>query len=449
MILGILIFLVVINPVVAVLAFVLFGGLYAALFGIIRPRLARYGKDVGDSNLLRYKAASEAFGGIKDVKILGKEPFFAWSFGIGAKRFAATQSAYRILTGIPGQSIQALAIGFAVVLIIILLNTGSLVQILPMLAIYAFAIMRIIPHIQTFFQSTASVRYYAYTVNALYKDMTTISLPPDASDFEAMNMKPEILPFMCTIELKGIEFSYSASREPVLKGIDLHIKKDTSVGFVGTTGCGKTTLVDVIMGLLEPSAGSIIVDDIPVLTASIGGGSKMNISPWQRNFGYVPQQIYLSDDTIAANIAFGVPDNMRNSSAIERAARAANLHEYITTELSDGYNTFVGERGVKLSGGQRQRIGIARSLYHDPAILVMDEATSALDTVTEDAVMEAIHNLMHLKTIIIIAHRISTIRECEMICVMEKGKIITQGSYDELIQTSVEFRAMAKKVTVK
>jgi ABC-type multidrug transport system fused ATPase/permease subunit len=210
-----------------------------------------------------------------------------------------------------------------------------------------------------------------------------------------------------------------------------------TIGFVGATGCGKTTLVDVIMGLLVPSAGSIIVDDVPVIT---------DTAPWQRNFGYVPQQIYLSDDTIAANIAFGIPADMRDMAAIERAARIANLHGFITNELPNGYNTVVGERGIRLSGGQRQRIGIARSLYHDPAILVMDEATSALDTVTEDAVMDAIHNLQHSKTIIIIAHRLSTVRECDIICLMEKGQIIAQGSYDELLKKNEQFRAMAKVV---
>ncbi|GHT66641.1 hypothetical protein FACS1894110_10680 [Spirochaetia bacterium] len=411
---------------------------------MVRQKLTRYGKDVGESDKIRYKAAAEAFGGIKDVKILGKEPFFAQAYSLGARRFATNQAANQILSGVPGQAMQSLAVGFAVVLIIVLLGmNGSLVEILPLLAIYAFAIMRLMPNVLDFFHDAANIRYNSYLVDALYTDMTTLPLPPVRSDAEAIHEAPMVLPFTSHIDLQGIVFSYPASREPVLKAVDLHIERNTTIGFVGATGCGKTTLVDVIMGLLEPDAGSIVVDDVPVIAAPADSDT-VNIVSWQRNFGYVPQQIYLSDDTVAANIAFGLPEDMRDMAMVEQAARVANLHEFITTELPDGYNTLVGERGVRLSGGQRQRIGIARSLYHDPDILVMDEATSALDSVTEDAVMDAIHNLKHSKTIILIAHRLSTVHECDMIYLMERGRIIARGAYDELIQNSHQFRAMAK-----
>jgi ABC-type multidrug transport system fused ATPase/permease subunit len=249
--------------------------------------------------------------------------------------------------------------------------------------------------------------------------------------------------FSKNIELKNIQFSYPASREPVLKGIDLTIAKNTAIAFAGTTGCGKTTLVDVIMGLLEPAAGSIDVDGVPVIIPQ-DGKDTANLAPWQRNFGYVPQQIYLSDNTMAANIAFGIPEELRDDGAVEQAARVANLHDFIINELPDGYNTRVGERGIRLSGGQRQRVGIARALYHNPGILVLDEATSALDSVTEDAVMEAIHNLMHTKTVIIIAHRLTTIQECDVIYLIEQGRIVANGTYQELLENNAQFRAMAK-----
>jgi ABC-type multidrug transport system fused ATPase/permease subunit len=454
---AIFVFLVIMNPVVAAVAFGVFGLLYALLYGFVRPRLSRYGKDMGESNLLRYKAAAEAFGGIKDVKILGKEPFFAHAYSLGAKRFALNQSANQILSTLPAQVMQSLAIGFALALVVIsLLIQGSLVRILPTLAVYAFAIVRMIPNLQAFFQSAAQIRFYSYMVDTLYKDMTTLPVPPDMAAKETMVPPPKRLSFTGRIELQGIEFSYPSSREPVLKGIDLRIPKNTTVGLVGATGCGKTTLVDVIMGLLEPTGGLIMADEIPVIASPDKsqkpacpqqGGDEVpppDIASWQRNFGYVPQQIYLSDDTVTANIAFGIPEDMRDFAAVEHAARVANLHEFISAELPQGYNTVVGERGIRLSGGQRQRIGIARSLYHDPAILVMDEATSALDSVTEEAVMDAIHNLMHSKTIIIIAHRLSTVRECDSICLMERGRIAARGTYDELLQTSSRFRAMAK-----
>jgi ABC-type multidrug transport system fused ATPase/permease subunit len=440
--LAILVFLVIVNPLIAALAIGIFGVLYLGLYAFVRSRLVRHGTDLREANLLRYKISTEAFGGIKDVKILGKETFFSSAYNQGARRYAVSQAANQIFSTLPGQIMQSLAVGFAIVMIVLLLIiNGSLVSILPMLAVYALAVVRMMPSIQSVFQGAAQIRYYAHTVDALHRDMTGLPLPPDISDKKAANIPPAPLTFTKNIELKNIQFSYLASKAPVLKGIDLVIEKNTTVAFAGTTGCGKTTLVDVIMGLLEPSGGSINVDGAPVISPV---ACSRNLAPWQRNFGYVPQQIFLSDDTIAANIAFGIPPELRDAAAVEQAAKIANLHEFITTELPEGYNTMTGERGIRLSGGQRQRAGIARALYHDPNILVMDEATSALDSVTEEAVMDAIHNLMHTRTIIIIAHRLSTIRECDMIYLMDQGKIAARGTYSELLQSSARFQALAK-----
>jgi len=441
----ILVFLVVLNPLVAFFASIVFGILYFGLYAFVRPRLKRFGKDARESNRLRYKTTAEAFGGIKDIKILGKEPFFVNTYGKGAKRFAVSQASNQIWSSLPGRIMHSLAIGFAIALVVILIAAnGSLTGILPLLSIYAFAVLRLTPNFQHIFHSAASIRYSSHTVDALYRDMTALSLPPEIKSKDVLIKNPEILPFIQNIELNSIQFSYPASREPVLKNINLRIVKNTTIAFAGTTGCGKTTLVDVIMGLLEPSEGSINVDGLPVVVPSNGKDNRSAIAPWQRNFGYVPQHIYLSDDTVAANIAFGIPENLRDTAAIEHAAKVANLHEFVIHELPEGYNTFVGERGIRLSGGQRQRVGIARALYHNPNILVMDEATSALDSVTEDAVMEAIHSLMHTKTIIIIAHRISTIQECDVIYLMERGCITANGTYGELLQNNAQFRALAK-----
>jgi ABC-type multidrug transport system fused ATPase/permease subunit len=443
MALAIFVFLIVLNPFVAVSSAGVFGILYFGVYVFVRRRLNRQGIIVRESNMLRYKITSEAFGGIKDLKILGKEPFFAASYSESAKRLAISHSTSSIYSTLPGQVIQSLVVGFAIAMVLTLLAVNSsLMEILPLLTVYAFAIVRLVPNIQFVFGSAAQIRYYAHTVDALYRDMTTLSLPPDISAGE--KAATETMPFTRNIEVKGIEFSYPSSREPVLKGINLMIAKNTAIAFAGTTGCGKTTLVDVIMGLLEPSGGSVNVDGVPVIEPSGGRDTRAAIAPWQHSFGYVPQQIYLSDDTVAANIAFGVPENLRDTAAVERSAKVANLHSFITGELPKGYSTLVGERGIRLSGGQRQRVGIARALYHDPDILVMDEATSALDSITEDAVMDAIHNLMHTKTIIIIAHRLSTIQECDVIYLMEQGRIIASGSYGELLETSPQFRALAK-----
>ncbi len=431
---AIMIFLFVTNPTVALAATVVFGCMYAAIYGFVRPRLTRYGQEVREANRLRFKAAGEAFGAIKDVKILGNESSFSRLYAKGARRFAATQAAQQILFMVPAQAMHSMAVAFAVgVVVVMLALEGALVEVLPLIAVFAFAVQRLMPNIQSLFQSMAQIRFNAHMVDALHKDMTEIPPPPPGLEEDLVRHPVEKHPFKRELTLRDLSFSYPSSREPVLKDINLTIRKNTTVGFVGTTGCGKTTLVDVIMGLLEPSAGSVFAD-----------GEVPPARPWQRNFGYVPQQIYLSDDTVAANIAFGIPEEHRDDAAVERAARVANLHEFVTAELPDGFNTLVGERGIRLSGGQRQRIGIARALYHDPDILVMDEATSALDSVTEEAVMDAIQALMHTKTIILIAHRITTVQECDRIFLMERGRVVAEGGYDELVRENPRFRAMAK-----
>ncbi|GHT71171.1 ABC transporter ATP-binding protein [Spirochaetia bacterium] len=445
LILATFVLLIIINPLVSIIACILFGGLYAVLFGIVRPRLISYGNSLDESNFLRFKSVAEAFGGIKDIKILGKESYYWDMYKGGAKLYTTSQSKNQILSSVPSRTMQPLAVGFGIVLVLILLRINrSLDQILPLLAVYAFAIMRMMPLIQGVFHEVANIRYYGRLVDILYEEMTSLS--QSCGDSGIQPMGTDRVPFSGRIDLKNLQFSYHASNTPAIKNINLSIIKNNTIGLVGTTGCGKTTLVDVIMGLLIPSGGEILADDIPVITSDIKYENRPLLNSWQRNFGYVSQQIFLCDDTIAANIALGIPEKDRNVELIEYAAQTANLHNFITRDLPEGYNTTVGERGIRLSGGQRQRIGIARALYHDPPILVMDEATSALDSITEDAVMDAIHNLKHSKTIIIIAHRLSTVRECDKICLMEDGNIIDMGTYDYLIENNAKFKNMAKIV---
>jgi ABC-type multidrug transport system fused ATPase/permease subunit len=243
------------------------------------------------------------------------------------------------------------------------------------------------------------------------------------------------LPLTDRLELRDVYFTFPGGVVSTLRGLSLSIPARSTVGVVGGTGAGKTTAIDVILGLLVPDQGTVVVDG-HALTAETRPA-------WQQSLGYVPQQIYLLDDTVAANIAFGIPPALRDMAAVERAARLAELHNFITTDLSQGYNTIVGERGVRLSGGQRQRIGIARALYHDPDILIFDEATSALDTVTERAVMEAVRNIGHAKTIIMIAHRLTTVRTCDTIFLLEDGRVAAEGDFETLVVKSATFRKMA------
>jgi ABC-type multidrug transport system fused ATPase/permease subunit len=235
--------------------------------------------------------------------------------------------------------------------------------------------------------------------------------------------------------LVDIKYSYPSANELALKGVSVSIGAKERIGLVGSSGSGKTTTVDVILGLLSASAGRMLVDGVEI-TAD-------NVRQWQRSIGYVPQHIFLADETIAANIAFGIKPKEIDREAVIRAAKMANLHEFITTRLPEGYDTEVGERGVRLSGGQRQRIGIARALYHDPEVLILDEATSALDNQTEKAVMQAVDTLANQKTIVLIAHRLSTVRECDRIYLLSNGQVVGEGRFDELVRDNAEFSAMA------
>jgi ATP-binding cassette, subfamily B, bacterial PglK len=436
-VLGIVTYLLITSPLLALSIGVVLAIIHTALFRFVRPRLVRYGDQMRDSNKLRYKATGEAFGAIKDVKILGKEASFERLYAAGARDFAWSQAAKQIILMLPRHALEAATFGMMILLVIVLQVAAETPgQVLPLLAVYGFAAYKLMPALQEVFGAVAQLRYYGKTVDVLHADMQSLAKKAGKANGGVDGTDDVIpLPFRYRFQLRDVSFSYPTSSEAVLDSIDLDVIKNTTVGFVGTTGCGKTTLVDVIMGLLEPQTGALLVDGEPV---------QDSVRPWQRNFGYVPQHIFLSDDSIAANIAFGIPEGQRDSGAVERAARIANIHDFVVDELPDGYNTTVGERGIRLSGGQRQRVGIARALYHDPEILVMDEATSALDSVTEDAVMDAIHRLMHRKTIVIIAHRITTVQPCDEIFLMERGRIIESGTYDELVSASSRFRAMAK-----
>jgi ABC-type multidrug transport system fused ATPase/permease subunit len=248
---------------------------------------------------------------------------------------------------------------------------------------------------------------------------------------------PEPLRLHEKLELREVAYAYPNAERPALSGLSLTIPARSSVGIVGGTGAGKTTAMDLLLGLLAPSEGAVSVDGVEI-EGDVGRRA------WRRSIGYVPQHIFLSDDTVASNIAFGLPVEEIDMVAVERAARMAELHDFVMKELPGGYQTLVGDRGARLSGGQRQRIGIARALYHDPDVLIMDEATSALDNVTERAVIEAMNRLGGDKTVVMVAHRLSTVRDCDLIFLLEHGKVGAQGSFDELLEISPAFRDMAR-----
>jgi ATP-binding cassette, subfamily B, bacterial PglK len=432
----IFILLIYVDPLLAIIIVFILTTAYVSLYSVVQRKLKQLGKARFAANEKRFKITGEAFGGIKDLKILGRESIFFNNFSIHARKMAQTMTIHQTISHLPRYVMETLSFGGILIIVLyFLIIKGNVGQTLPMLALYAFAGYRLMPALQSIFSSATTIRFNLISVDVLIKNFTSVKEGP------ANLPKPLIsaFPFHDEIRIENITFSYPGGDKPVIEALNLVIKKNTTIGFVGATGSGKTTTVDIILGLLEPDEGCLKIDNTTV-TSDI-------IPQWQRILGYVPQFIYLSDDTVAANIAFGVNSNEIDMTAVERAAKIANLHEFVINELPQGYYTEVGERGIRLSGGQRQRIGIARALYHDPKILIMDEATSALDGITEDAVIQAIQNLAGQKTIIIIAHRLTTLKDCDVIYIMDKGSIIEQGTYAELSRVSVRFRAMGRKQT--
>tara|TARA_E500000081_G_C6044404_1_gene310733 strand:- start:22 stop:939 length:918 start_codon:yes stop_codon:yes gene_type:complete len=297
-------------------------------------------------------------------------------------------------------------------------QTGIFSEILPVLSLFVLAGYRLMPALQKIYASIATLTYVGPSLDKLYNDINNLK-PIELSQYQ------NTLSINKSINLKNIHFNYPNTSRTALKNINISIPAKSTVALVGATGSGKTTTVDIILGLLEAQRGSLEVDG-QIIT-------KQNLRAWQRSIGYVPQQIFLADDTITANIALGVDAKDINQLAIEKASKIANLHEFVINELPKKYQTYVGERGVRLSGGQRQRIGIARALYHNPRVLILDEATSALDNQTEKAVMDAVNNIRKDITVILIAHRLNTVKNCDIIFKLDKGQLISKGTFDELI----------------
>jgi len=425
-------FLMLVDPLVTLLSAGLLGGSYAVIYLLLRGRIRRTGEDMMAAYEDRFRIAQEATGGIKDVKLMALEAEYTGRYSAAAHRSALSTMRTLVMGEMPRYALEAITFGTLLVMVLVLLvrNDGQIAAIIPTLGIFALSVMRLLPALQQIYYGLSSIRSATAIVDALAADYAAA---PVAETLGAETAQPR-LQLDRRLELRDISFRYPSAKKPALSGLTLAIDGRTTIGFVGGTGAGKTTLVDLVLGLLTPDRGELVVDGTPI-TAD-------NIRRWQKSLGYVPQAIYLTDDTIAANIAFGLPRERIDMAAVERAARAAALHDFVR-DLPDGYETRVGERGVRLSGGQRQRIGIARALYGTPSLLIMDEATSALDNITERVVMEAVQNLRSDTTIILIAHRLTTVRGCDRIYLLEKGKVAASGTYDELVAGNATFRAMA------
>lgn len=434
-VLFLIILLLLVDPLLMMMVSLVLGGTYAVIYLVIRKYLSRIGRDRVLANKQRFRVVQEALGGIKELKIFHREQSFFDRFTGPAARFSSHQASNNIIAIMPRFLLEIVAFGGILLIALYLLKTsGSFKQALPILSLYALAGYRLLPALQQIFAHVTSLRFGLPALESVYGDIVEL---PENKQSSANNNLDNFLAPRRNIQLKHISFTYPGAQVTALKNLELTIPVGATIGLVGPTGSGKTSAADVILGLLQPQEGQFLVDGKPLIPA--------DIPAWQRMLGYVPQRIYLSDDTIAANIAFGIPENLVDMDAVIHAAKIARLHDFICCDLQSGYETLVGERGIRLSGGQIQRIGIARALYHEPEMLIFDEATSALDNQTEQLLMDAIRRMDKKRTIFLIAHRLNTVKDCDCIFVIEKGEIVGQGTYKELFESNRLFQTLAKK----
>lgn len=430
----IFILILMVDPVLAVIVGLVLGSAYSIIFIMVRKKLVRVGRERVFNNKRQFMFINEAFGGVKDIKVKGCESYFLESFSNHSRKVNMNQATHEIVSQIPRYALEVVAFGgILLITLYFVVNNQNTEETIPLMALYAFAGYRLMPALQRVFAGITTVKFNVALLEKLYDDLVLSSFP--AETVRSWEDTPEPLPCREKIEFRDISYSYPGSESLVLKKLNLHIEANTTIGLVGTTGAGKTTLVDILLGLLEVKRGAIFVDG-----RQLGKDVYRN---WLANIGYVPQHIFLSDQSIMNNIALGVPADEISREKVIRAASIANMHEFIEHELPDGYDTVIGERGVRLSGGQKQRIGIARALYHDPDILILDEATSSLDNITENSVMEAIQNLAGQKTIIMIAHRLTTLECCDVIHFLQGGVVIDSGNFVDLQENCAAFRELA------
>jgi len=405
-------FLIIIDPILALILASVFGGFYFIMFITVRKRLTHIGKKRIKSNSFRFKYISEITGGIKDLKVLGREKMYYDNFKIPSSDFSKFTSTNQTLSEIPQFMMEVIAFGALLTMSIysILYYSSDIGSLLPVLGLYALGAVKLKPSVNKIYSSLSAMKFGNPAIDNILNDLKNIDNEGyvlSKNDNLRLYLKKER-------KLKKINFSYQDNYRLALKNINLVIKANSTVGIIGTTGSGKSTLVDVILGLLIPVSGEIIIDGKAL--------KKSSIREWQNNIGYVPQSIFLSDEDIASNIAFGIEKELIDMNQVKKVAKMAMAHGFIS-KLENSYNTVIGERGIRLSGGQRQRLGIARALYHNPDLLILDEATSSLDNKTEKDVMKAINNMIGSKTIIIVAHRLSTIEKCDVIIRLDEGKI--------------------------
>lgn len=432
MTLAILSFLFAMEPLITLLVITL-SGLGAGTFILLnKKKMKEYGEEEQIRRGEMIKAVNQGLGGIKDARVLNREDEFIDKFCLESFKSTRLLAYIRFIQQIPKPVVETTAVlGMLLIAVMLVWQGRPMSSIIPILTLFAMATVRLMPSIQQLISMYTNLRYNLVTINPIYHDLK--ELEEYNTNFVKDRSSRKELDFSNDIEIKSVSYHYPESDEPALKHISINIPKGKAVAFVGASGAGKTTMVDLILGLLEPDQGHIYVDGLNIYE---------NLSAWQRNLGYIPQSIYLADETLRANIAFGLPPKEIDDEKVKNAVELAQL-ESLIQRLPKGLDTIIGELGTRLSGGQRQRVGIARALYHDPQVLVMDEATSALDNITEKQITSAIESLKGDRTLIMIAHRLTTVKNCDKLYFMEDGRIVQEGTYQDLVDSNIRFRQMA------
>ena len=428
-ILGLFIF----DPLLATNVFIPLIGIYFIFTLLAKKYLTNIGEDRVLANEERFRIVQSGFSSIKELKVSNLEHTLLEDYEDPALRFAKHTATQHIIGKLPRYFIEMVAFGGVLALVIyLIISSGDFNSILPVLILYAAAGYRMMPSLQQVYAQLTTIRFSEPAMKILYKELDEMDLKEES---KLIKQSKEIK-YSKTLSLQNINYRYPSSEKNIISNLSLEIPYGSKVGFVGPTGSGKTTVIDIILGLLEPADGNVIVDN-NILDRSSHASLRSMI-------GYVPQTIFLRDGTVSENIAFGIDKKDVDIKMVKKAAEIAQISEHIE-ELPHNYETQVGERGVKFSGGQRQRIGIARALYLNPRILILDEATSALDVITEESVVHEIMNSLENITIITIAHRLSTIKDCDEIFVLDEGKLIGRGNYNHLIENNELFKALSQR----
>ncbi len=429
--------IVAVDPMVAMGSVLVLGGGYAIVYRLIRAKQSQLGtKMVAISEQLG-RNGLEGLAGVKELRVLGREATSSNNYRGALSELSLIQASNSLATALPRYVIEVFAYAGIVAITLVLVLKGEATAAMPSLALYALAGNRLAPTFQQLFAAAVTIKYHTLAVTALEHDLKEVRGNP-GQHADVVDGSP--LQFRNEIRLSSLGFTYPTANRPALSDVSLVIPQNQSLGLVGRTGSGKTTLADILLGLYPPASGSISIDGVEMTLE--------NERAWRKRVGYVPQHVFLTNSSVAQNIALGVPNDQIDLLAVKRAAQMAQAEEFIE-QLPESYDTVVGERGVKLSGGQRQRLGIARALYHNPDVLVFDEATSALDGMTEDAVMEAVQSLSIERTMILIAHRLRTVQACDRIVMLEAGRVVADGSYDDLMATSGAFQRLAGQVNYR